>query len=214
MKKHFKLTNETKTWLGRTLYRIELTVDCKWGKVGDKGGWIEKDENLSGNAWVFGNARVSGNAKVFGNAKVYGNARVFGNAWVFGDARVFGNARVRGNARVYGDAWVYGDARVFGNAQVRGDAWVSGSAGVYGNAEVYGTARVYGKCTKTPLQLGGLLYPVTITDSHVKVGCEFHTTKQWAKFKDSRIEKMDSEAVEWWATYKDVILKLAEEHQK
>ena len=92
--KHFKLTNETKVVLGRTLYRIELTVDCKWGEKGTKGGWVEKESNLSGNAWVSG------------NAEVHGDARVFGNAWVSGDARVSGNARVSG------DAWVSGDARV------------------------------------------------------------------------------------------------------
>jgi YdcK Beta solenoid repeat len=43
---------------------------------------------------------VSGDARVFGDARVYGNARVSGDALVSGDARVFGNARVSGNARV------------------------------------------------------------------------------------------------------------------
>ena len=61
--KHFKLTSETKiNALGIKLFRIECIIDCKWAKVGDKGGWIEKENNLSGNAWVSGNAEVSGNA--------------------------------------------------------------------------------------------------------------------------------------------------------
>ena len=36
-------------------------------KIGDLGGWIEKEENLSheGNAWVCGDAEVYGNAEVF-----------------------------------------------------------------------------------------------------------------------------------------------------
>ena len=60
--KHFKLTNETTTNIfGVTLYRIELTIDCKWGKVGDKGGFVEKESNLD-DAWVSGNARVYGDA--------------------------------------------------------------------------------------------------------------------------------------------------------
>ena len=68
MKKHFKLTSETKvTNSGVTLYRIELVIDCKWGKSGDKGGFIQKEENISGNAWVSGDARVYGDALVFGN---------------------------------------------------------------------------------------------------------------------------------------------------
>ena len=80
--KHFKLTEESKVnALGVTLYRIQLTIDCKWGKAGDLGGWIEKEENLSGNAWVYGNAEVYGNARVSGDAEVSGNARVSGDAW-------------------------------------------------------------------------------------------------------------------------------------
>ena len=79
----FKLITETKVNLfGVTLFRIELTADCKWGKIGEKGGYIEKKENLSGNAWVSGDAWVSGNARVYGNAWVYGDAQVSGNAQV------------------------------------------------------------------------------------------------------------------------------------
>ena len=63
MAKHFKLTAETKINIfGKTLYRIECVIDCKWAKAGDKGGWLEKEDNLSGYAWVSGNAEVSGNA--------------------------------------------------------------------------------------------------------------------------------------------------------
>ena len=46
--KYFKLTSETKVVSGITLYRIELTMDCKWGNKGDKGGWIEKEDNIQG----------------------------------------------------------------------------------------------------------------------------------------------------------------------
>ncbi len=100
----YKLTDEVKQVGGVKLYRIEATADFSDVKKGDKGGWIEKEYNLSqeGNAWVYGNARVSGNAWVFGDAEVSG------------DARVFGDARVYGNAQVYGNAWVYGNARVYG----------------------------------------------------------------------------------------------------
>lgn len=46
MTRHFKLTNETKVnAFGVTLFRIECTVDCKWAKSGDKGGWVEKENN-------------------------------------------------------------------------------------------------------------------------------------------------------------------------
>ena len=64
---------------GHTLFRIECTQDFKEIKSGTLGGYLEKEENLDGNAWV------SGNAQVYGNAWVYGNAQVYSNAWVCGD---------------------------------------------------------------------------------------------------------------------------------
>ena len=110
---HYKLTDETiVNEFGTTLYRIELTKDCVWGKAGTKGGYIEKESNLSGNARVYGNARVSGDAQVSGTAQVFRNAQVYGTARVFRNALVYGDARVSGTALVYGTAWVYGNAQV------------------------------------------------------------------------------------------------------
>ena len=69
MARHFKLTNETKVNIfGVKLFRIECTVDCKWAKVGDKGGWVEKEDNIQGSAWVGGEAEVYGSAEVGGEA--------------------------------------------------------------------------------------------------------------------------------------------------
>ena len=82
----FESTGETKIVAGRTLHQIRAVVAiAAFGiSVGDVGGWIEKEPNLS----------------------------VSGNAWVYGDAQVYGNTWVSGNARVSGDAQVYGDARL------------------------------------------------------------------------------------------------------
>ena len=110
--KYQLLKDETIEVFGKKLFRIQALVNIGSSvEVGDKGGFIEKEENLSadGDAWVYGDARV------------YGDAQVYGNAQVCGDARVCGNAQVYGNARVYGDAQVYGDARVCGDAQVCGE---------------------------------------------------------------------------------------------
>ena len=81
--KKYEFTGETKRvelWnRTATLHRIKATVEFGFVKVGELGGWIEKEENLSheGKAWVCGNAKVWGNAKVCGDAKVWGNAEVF-----------------------------------------------------------------------------------------------------------------------------------------
>ncbi len=117
--KKFRLTDEAITTVsGIVLHRIEATFDIPKRSVcaGDKGGYLESEYNLDGNAWVYG------------DAKVYGDARVYGNAEVYGDAKVYGNAEVYGNAKVYGDAWVSGDAKVSGNAWIihrRDIVWLS-----------------------------------------------------------------------------------------
>lgn len=81
--KKYEFTGETKEirllFRTATLHRIRATVAFGIVEVGDLGGWIEKEENLSheGKAWVWGNAKVCGDAKVWGNAEVCGDAKVF-----------------------------------------------------------------------------------------------------------------------------------------
>lgn len=69
MTKKYKLDeNDTITDGGQTLYRIIALIAIGTNvSVGDKGGYIETEKNLShaGNAWVSGNARVSGDADYF-----------------------------------------------------------------------------------------------------------------------------------------------------
>ena len=81
-------------------------------KVGDLGGFVQSEDNLSheGNCWIYDDARVYENAIVYENAQVYRNARVYGNAIVYENAQVYGTTLVYENAQVYGDAQVYGAA--------------------------------------------------------------------------------------------------------
>ena len=87
-KKYELLKNDTITAPnGKTLYRIKALIDFGVVVATERGGYIEKEDNLAhtGNAWVSGNARVSDNARVSGNAWVSGDARVYGDAEVYGD---------------------------------------------------------------------------------------------------------------------------------
>ena len=149
MEKKYKLTEETINVNGKTLHRIEALRDFGDVKKGNKGGFIEKENNLSqsGDCWVYGNARVYSYAQVYDNAVVYGNAKVYGTAMVYGNAKVYEDARIYGNAKVFDDAKVYGTARVFGNAWVFCNASIYGDASICNNAEVYGYAYVYGNAS-------------------------------------------------------------------
>lgn len=74
----YRLTDETKEYYGRILHRIEAVETFGSVEAGKKGGWIEKEENLSqeGLSWVSGDAWVYGNSQVCDNAQVRGNAQV------------------------------------------------------------------------------------------------------------------------------------------
>ena len=197
---------------GHTLFRIECTQDFKEIKAGTLGGFIEKEENLDGDAWVSDDAQVYGNAQVSGDARVYGNAQVSGDARVSGKAQVYGNAWVFDDARVYGNAWVCGNAWVFDDAQVYGNAWVCGDAQVYGNAQVSGDARVYGdKITNKDdiCYISNRYYNITITPLHVKIGCQYHAQEAWWNFTNEQIKKMDGDdAVHFWKIWKEPLKQI------
>lgn len=101
MKKYELLENDTITIDGDIkLYRIKACRSFKSGDktvyVGDLGGYIQSEDNLShdGNSWIFINAKVYSEAKVFGDAQVYGHAEVYGDAMIFGKAKVYDNSEV------------------------------------------------------------------------------------------------------------------------
>ena len=118
--KKYKLTDEFITLGDKKLYRIEALKDFSNVEKGDKGGFVESEENLSqnGNCWVYQNAMVFENAEVFENAMVFENAEVFGNASIYGNAKVYENAEVRGDAMVCENAKVFGDANIYGDAYI------------------------------------------------------------------------------------------------
>ena len=212
----FKLTKETINVNGKTLYRIEALKDFGYIKKGDKGGFVEKEENLSqsGDCWIYDNAKVYNNAKVYDNAEVYGNAKVFGNAEVSGNAKVRNEAKVR-NAQVYGNAEVFDNAVVCGNvkvydyAEVYDKAWVYGNAEVFGNAEICGNAEIASKSDYIVFKnwwSSGRYFTWTISNNMWKVGCFYGTGEELIEkaYKDSEKSGREYERV---VKYVESILK-------
>lgn len=70
MDKKYEITTQSIEWKGRKLFRIKAVKSFADVKVGDLGGYIENESNLSqdGTAWVSGDAKVYGNARVCGDA--------------------------------------------------------------------------------------------------------------------------------------------------
>ena len=158
MKNKYKLTEETINFNDKILYRIEALKDFSDVKIGDKGGFIENESNLSqyGDCWIYDNAKVCGDAivsddaivygeaLVYDNAKVCDNTRVYGNAGVYGDAIICDNANVYDNALIYNNATIYGNAEVYGNAEIHDNALICGNAKIYNNARVCDNTKVCG----------------------------------------------------------------------
>ena len=142
--KKYEFTGKTMEYKGYTLHQIRalralyiadnlnpnVTTSISVN-VGDIGGWILSEENLSheGNCWVDR------------NVKIYGYASIEDNAYVGGEAIVCG-ATISGKARVVGNADVRGFTKIFGNALIGESALVKGRSKIYGNATIMGTAKV------------------------------------------------------------------------
>lgn len=136
MEKKYILTDETiKSYNGIVLHRIKAIRSFNNVNVGDLGGWVQKEDNLSheGDCWIYGNATVYGNAIIYGNAIVCDNASVFDDATVYDNAKIYDNAIVYGNATVFGDATVYDNACVFDDAILYRNACVRGDAVIQSN---------------------------------------------------------------------------------
>ena len=202
MGKKYKLTEETINVNGKTLYRIKSLKDFGNVKKGDKGGFVEKEENLSqsGDCWVYDNAKVYNNAKVFDYADIYGNAEIFGNAIVSGNARVYGNAKVYHYAMVYDNAEVCDNAIISGNAEVYHDAAVYGNARVFGNAEICGKAEIANDLDYIVFKnwwSSGRYFTWTRSNNMWKVGCFYGTSNELIEkaYRDSNESGKEYERV-------------------
>lgn len=145
--KKYILTDITMYLGDKILHRIKAVKKFGNVRVGELGGWIGKEENLShdGDCWVYDEAKVFDNARVFENAKISDGARVFYDAKVFEDAEVSGSASVFDNAKIHGNANIFGYAEIYGNADVDNNARIYGEATVFENASIYGNAKICGK---------------------------------------------------------------------
>ena len=144
--KKYELTDETKLYNGRTLHRIVALRDFGDVKKGDKGGWIEKEENLShkGNCWVNYEAKVLDDAKVLDNAWLSHRAELYDRVCLHNDAVVGDHALLSGNACVFSFAKVYGNAMVH-DAKLSGDVAINGNVAVCGNVIIRGSVTVFDK---------------------------------------------------------------------
>jgi len=183
--KKYELTENTKIVDGTTLYQIKALIDIfeRGVKIGDLGGYIEREDNLSheSTCWVGNNACVWGKACVWGQARVYCNAQVSGKAWIWGNAEVYGRAKVYENAKISDSAKVFDDARVYGFARVYNDAQVLNNTSVGYNVKVFDrTILTGGLWSKNPVFFTGSRDSVSNCDTNqIRIGCYVLTFDEW-----------------------------------
>lgn len=149
--KKFTLSNISKPYGDKLVYRI--IANETFGDVyeGTLGGYVEHEYNLSheGNCWIYDNAIVAENATVSGNATLHDNAIVTENASIYGDAKLYNNVIVTGKSKVFECARLYDNAYVTSRASIYGSARISGRSYISGNAKIYGYTEIEGRTTVT-----------------------------------------------------------------
>ena len=154
-KKHFMLTDETINYEGVVLHRIVATKPLEHIEVveGDRGGFVQSEDNLCGSGWVGDDAIDMERAVVRDHAIVRGNALVRGDSWITDDARVDDHAIITGSTNIAGHSIVCGYCFVR-NASVSGTVAISESAridgvdvSIYGDADINGHAEIGGRAT-------------------------------------------------------------------
>lgn len=182
MTKKYFLTDETKQLLGRTLHRIQAVRTFSVIQEGQKGGWVEKESNLShnGDCWVFDDAMVLGDAVVKDNARVYDDSYITGFAEVSGYSQVMGRSTIDGDVCIGGQAYVK-DSEICKDAIIAGYANVLHSY-VTGHGRVYGSAIIRCASIRGNSTVGGgaaIVGPVSVIDAQISKNTDFIIFKNW-----------------------------------
>ena len=129
--------NDTIIRNGKTLYGIRSLKNFGNINIGDLGGYIEKENNLSqyGNCWIYPDCYVYDDAFIEDNAVVMRNSEVFGNAVVRSDSIVIENSKIYDNAYITGKSFIE-NSKVYGNTNLLGSPVVSDNSEVFGNVKL------------------------------------------------------------------------------
>ena len=131
----YKLTNETINRRGKILHRIIALKDFGTVKKGDKGGFVEKESNLSqeGNCWLYDNAKAFDNATIsdyvelHDDCEVYGNSRLKGICFIYRNVSISGNSSISGNYISIYDNVTIVSSNVYGRIVIRNNILIEQS---------------------------------------------------------------------------------------
>jgi hypothetical protein len=143
--KKYEFTGEEKSFgAGRTIRRIRALIDIPRHsvKVGDVGGFLEFEDNLShaGNAWVASEAIVCDkDSVVFEDALVFGEAFLSLGTQVSGDSLISGKARLL-NSTLKGTGGIVTDEASLEDVLIEGNSVTINEHALVKNLVVLGLA--------------------------------------------------------------------------
>lgn len=159
--KYILLTDEKLIHKGHTLYRIQALKNFSDVKAGDKGGWIERESNLSqeGNCWIYDEAKAYHYSQILGDAKATSNAEIYDCATLFGFAQIGLDVKVYDYAKLYGYTRMFDDVNVCGYSDVCGNTVLNHHIKVCDNSYVGGSARLCNNVIiKDNAEIGGTVW--------------------------------------------------------
>lgn len=157
MEKKYELTNITKEYGGKTLYRIRALKNFGDVKAGDLGGWVQSEDNLSqkGYCWIYDNAKCMDDARMYDNSRMYDDSKMYWNSIMYDDSRMRDKSEMRGNSKMYGytimrdnsimydNSTMYGNSRMYGNSVMYDDSKMFGNSTMYDNSRMYDNSVMY-----------------------------------------------------------------------
>lgn len=221
--KKYEIIDENTRLFGIFGHRIRALKDFSDVKAGDIGGFVSSEDNLSheGDCWIYDNAMALQNSRVDQNAKLKNYSRAYDNAVISGNAELHNYAEAYKNCYVFDDVKMFGHSKVFDNAELFGDcilkdyavackvAWVS--SGVI----LEGKSWVSEKTTKTPINLSGYKYNITIMDKYMSFDCETRTPLEWYEMSDRELIEINGpDAVRFHKRFKKILMSVAIDHQE
>lgn len=141
--KKYKIDYENKIrYKGRTLYRIIALRDFSDVMKGDKGGYVESEQNLSqdGDCWIYDEAkamddsRVENDARMHYRSEIQDRAKMCGNSRMYSNAMMFDDSELQDYAEMHHKSLLYGFAKVCNSSKLMDMAKVGSISRICGNS--------------------------------------------------------------------------------
>jgi hypothetical protein len=77
-----------------------------------------------------------------------------------------------------------------------------------GCSDCSGTLRWYGPKAENLTSLNGLRWPISVSKTHMQIGCQNHSHADWESFSDAQISSKADTAWEFWQEWKPTLMAM------